>query len=65
MMATDILEKGEIRTHRKDDLPKLLVIRKGGYMLADRTFSPEFYELLEEYERMLDEAAERMTPMEL
>ena len=28
-------------------------------MLADGTFSPEFYELLEEYERMLDEAAER------
>ena len=38
MMATDILEKGENRTHRKDDLPKLLVIRKGGYMFADRTF---------------------------
>lgn len=57
MMAIDILEKGEIRTHRKDDLPTLLAIRKGGYMLPDGTFSPEFYELLEEYERRLDEAA--------
>ena len=57
MMAIDILEKGEIRTHRKDDLPMLIAIRKGGYMLPDGTFSPEFYELLEEYERRLDEAA--------
>lgn len=57
MMVIDILEKGEIRTHRKEDLPTLIAIRKGGYMLSDGTFSPEFYELLEEYERRLDEAA--------
>jgi hypothetical protein len=57
MMAIDILEKGEIRTHRVDDLPTLLAIRKGEYMLPDGTFSPEFYEILEEYERRLDEAA--------
>lgn len=57
MMAIDLLEKGEIRTHRKDDLPALLAIRRGGYMLPDGTFSPEFYEMLEEYERRLDEAA--------
>lgn len=57
MMAIDILEKGEIRTHRKDDLSTLLAIRRGDYMLADGTFSPEFYEMLEEYERRLDEAA--------
>ncbi len=57
MMAIDILEKGEIRTHRRDDLPTLLTIRRGGYMLPDHTFSPEFYELLEDYERRLDEAA--------
>lgn len=57
MMAIDILEKGEIRTHRKDDLPTLIAIREGGYMLPDGTFSPEFYELLEEYEHRLDEAA--------
>ena len=59
MMAIDILEKGEIRTHRKDDLPTLIAIRKGDYMLPDGTFSPEFYELLEEYEHRLDEAAVR------
>ncbi len=57
MMAIDILEKGEIITHRTDDLPLLLAIRKGEYMQADGTFSPAFYEMLEEYERKLDEAA--------
>lgn len=57
MMAIDILEKGEIRTHRVDDLPLLLAIRKGDYMLPDGTFSKDFYDMLEEYEKKLDEAA--------
>ena len=57
MMAVDILEKGEIRTRRTDDLPVLLAIRKGEYMLEDGTLAPEFYELLEDYEGRLDEAA--------
>ena len=57
MMAIDILEKGEIITHRTRELPVLLAIRRGEYMLSDGAFSPEFYELLEEYERRLDEAA--------
>lgn len=57
MMAIDILEKGEIITHRGKDLPVLLAIRRGDYMLPDGRFSPEFYEMLEEYERKLDEAA--------
>lgn len=57
MMAIDILEKGEIRTHRTDDLPLLLAIRRGEYMQEDGTFSSSFYEMLEEYERKLDEAA--------
>lgn len=57
MMAIDILEKGEIRTRRTDDLPILLAIRRGDYMQEDGTFSSSFYEMLEEYERKLDEAA--------
>ncbi len=56
MMAIDILEKGEIITHRKDDLKTLLAIRRGDYMREDGTFSQEFYELIEEYERRFDEA---------
>lgn len=59
MMAIDILEKGEIVTHRKEDLPILLAIRKGDYMRTDGAFSSEFYELLAEYERRLDEAAKK------
>ena len=61
MMAIDILEKGEIRTHRRDDLPFLLAIRRGEYMQNDGTFSPAFYEILEEYERKLEEAASATT----
>lgn len=57
MMAVDILEKREIRTRRTDDLPVLLAIRNGEYMLEDGTFAPDFYELLENYEKRLDEAA--------
>lgn len=57
MMAIDILEKGEIITHRKEELSILLAIRRGDYRKQDGTFTPEFYELLEEYERRLDEAA--------
>ena len=59
MMAIDILEKGEIITHRTEDLPVLLGIRRGDYMLDDGTFSPEFYHILEEYEHKLDEAAKK------
>ena len=61
MMAIDILEKGQICTHRVSDLPVLLSIRKGEFMLSDGTFSAEFYELLEEYEHRLDEAAKKTT----
>ena len=61
MMAIDILEKGEIRTHRTEDLPLLLAIRKGEYMQEDGTFSAAFYDILEEYERKLDEASIKTT----
>lgn len=57
MMAIDILEKGEIRTHRVDDLDTLLSIRRGDFMEADGSFSAAFFEMLDEYERKLDEAA--------
>lgn len=59
MMAIDILERGEIRTHRNDDLPRLLAIRNGEYKKQDGTFSEEFYEMLEDYENRLTEAAEK------
>ncbi len=54
MMAIDILEKGEIRTRRTDDLELLKSIRRGDFQKEDRTFSDEFYKLLSEYEKRLE-----------
>jgi len=59
MMAIDILERGEIRTHRTDDLALLKSIRRGDFQRADKTFSKEFYEILSDYERRLEQAANK------
>lgn len=42
MMGIDILEKGEIRTHRREDVELLRKIRAGGFRGDDNTFSAEF-----------------------
>ena len=57
MMAIDILEKGEIRTYRREEHQLLLQIRGGDYQKEDGTFREEFYELLNDYEKKLDSAA--------
>ena len=54
MMAIDILEKGEIRTHRTEDLELLKSIRRGDFQKKDKSFSKEFYEILSDYENQLD-----------
>lgn len=56
MMAIDILEKGEIRTHRKDDADLLRGIRRGDFQKEDKTFSDAFYDLLADYENRLETA---------
>lgn len=56
MMAIDILEKGEIRTHRTDDLELLRSIRRGVYQQENKTFSKEFYDMLADYESRLNVA---------
>lgn len=58
MMAIDILEKGEIITCRKAEQSLLLDIRKGHFQKTDGSFSDEFYELLDGYEKRLNYAAE-------
>ena len=58
MMAIDILEKGIIQTHRKDDLALLLKIRSGSFMTDDHTFTSEFYDILSEYENRLERATQ-------
>lgn len=58
MMAVEILEKGEIHTRRTgSDLALLRSIRNGDYQMEDKLFSPEFYRIVEDYERRLEEAA--------
>ena len=57
MMAIDILERGEIRTRRTAEQELLLKIRRGGFQREDKTFSPEFYEILADYEGRLERAA--------
>ena len=54
MMAIDILEKGEIKTHRTEDLELLKSIRRGDFQKEDKSFSKEFYEILSDYEKRLD-----------
>lgn len=61
MTGTDILERHEIITYRESERPILMRIRNGGFLCADGTFSPEFYDMLEQYQRRFNEAAERTT----
>lgn len=60
MMAIDILEQGQIRTNRREDkdFDLLLKIRGGGFQKEDGTFQAEFYEIVSDYEKRLEEAAE-------
>lgn len=57
LMAFDILEKEEINTYRKNDRDFLMEIRNGMYMLDDGTFAPEFFNMVEEYNKRLKIAA--------
>lgn len=56
MMAIDILDRGVIATHRKNDLDLLLKIRNGAFMTDTHTFSSEFYDILSHYEQELERA---------
>lgn len=58
MMAIDILEKGEINTYRKKEQKLLLSVRRGEYQKEDGTFREEFYDIVADYEKKLDYAAE-------
>lgn len=57
LMAFDILEKGEINTYRENDRDFLMEIRNGKYMSEDGTFIPEFFEMVNEYDKRLKIAA--------
>lgn len=58
LMCFDILEKEEINTYRENDLELLMSVRNGKYMNEDGTYQPEFFELVESFEKRMKYAAE-------
>ena len=56
MMCLDILEKEQIITYRKAEHDLLMDIRNGKYLDSNNQPIPEFYEMVDEYEKKLDYA---------
>lgn len=56
LMCFDILEKERIITHRIEDHDMLMEIRNGKYITDNNDVRPEFFELVDEYEKHLQEA---------
>lgn len=59
--CADILEKHEIITYRKDEHEEYIAIRNGKYITEDGKIKNEFFELVEEKEKHLDELAAKTT----
>jgi predicted nucleotidyltransferase len=58
MMCLDILEKEQIITYREKEQDLLMDIRNGKYLDDNRQPIPEFFEMVDEYEKRLDYAKE-------
>lgn len=58
LMCLDILEKEEINTFRDKDHDFLMEIRKGKFLDKDSHPLPEFYDMVSDYEKRLQYAAE-------
>lgn len=56
LMCFDILEKEKIITHRVDDHDMLMDIRNGRYITENNDVLPEFFEMVDEYEKRLQYA---------
>lgn len=56
MMCIDILEKEEIVTYREKERDLLMSVRNGEYLDENRQPIPEFYDLLNEYEKRFEYA---------
>ena len=56
MMCLDILEKEEIITYREAEHDLLMDIRNGKYLDSNNQPIPEFYEMVDDYEKRLDYA---------
>lgn len=53
-MCFDILEKGEINTFRDKDHDFLMEIRNGRYITEDNQVKPEFFDIIDRYEKRLE-----------
>lgn len=60
--AFDILEKGEIITHRDKEREELLAIRNGKYLREDGSYAPEFFEFVDALEKRFQDDV-RKTPL--
>lgn len=58
LMCLDILEKEDIITYREKDHSLLMSIRSGDYQLDDGSYRPEFFEMVNEFEKRLNYAKE-------
>lgn len=56
LMCFDILERGEIITHREKDLPLLNSIRDGEFLDDDNLPTREFYDMLDEFDKRFEYA---------
>lgn len=56
MMCLDILEKEQIVTYREAEYDLLMDIRNGKYLDSNDQPIPEFYEMVDDYEKRLDYA---------
>lgn len=58
LMCLDILEKEEIITYREADRELLMAIRNGKYQKRDGAFDNAFFDMVNDYEKRLEYAAE-------
>lgn len=58
LMCLDILERGEIITYREKDHDFLMEIRNGKYLDSNRQPIPEFFEIVDDFEKKLEYAKE-------
>ena len=56
LMCFDILEKHEINTYREKEHDFLMDIRNGKYLTEDNQVLPEFYDIVDDYEKRLEYA---------
>lgn len=61
LMCFDILEKHEIVTYRKEDLDLLLKIKDGYYMQPNGNYRPEFYQMIDEFDKKLKRLRDEST----